>query len=570
MWWLGVAFAAPVFVQNWNLEADSGPFASYGDTAQWEWGVPLVQPTAHSGSRVWTTRLDGDYLNDSTDYLEFSLPDLSIYTRPTIRLWAWYAILPGDVGWIELEEEGVWSRIEPVYGYPDAAGYVGFSDGWTPIIIDLRGHPLATALRLVFSADASGGDVGWAVDDWELWDGDIAAPHLLSLESPVDTEDLEGPYPVRALLEDDVSVQSARLDCLAGASPLAVEFEQGTDGWWQTELPGQLPATTLQCDLYASDGANEARVDQFSFRVYLPAPGPISGPEGRLIAETALLTWAPPESVHPVLGYNVYRGEQKWMEVAQPQADVPLQGQEDSFRVRAVYAEGEGDPTEPFTVDAVVPRIRSLSPTAGWPGERLHLRLSGEYLFLVDGQVEVTFERGMTVDSVAVQDVDSAVIEVELAESLAPGPDRLVLQSPVGTFSSDLFVVQDEGDRPRIATISPAKVTQGERVTLGLQLVGTPVAEPTVNLGEGIVVEAVRWEEEWVELTVVVSPSAPLGSRVVELDDGQRVYTGVELEVRDQKLLPQGNCSSIEASPWMVLLGGLALLRRGRREGLAS
>ena len=570
MLWLSLAMAAPVFVQNWNVEADSGPFSSYGDTAQWEWGVPLVQPTAHSGSRVWTTRLAGDYLNDSTDYLEFSLPDLSTFSRPTLRFWAWYAILPGDVGWIELKEEGLWRRDEPVYGYPDSAGYVGFSDGWTPIVVDLSASPSATALRLAFAADAAGGDVGWAVDDWELWDGDIAAPRLLSLESPVDTEDLDGPYPVRARLEDDVAVSSARLDCLAGESPLDLSLSLGSDGWWEAELPGQLPNTTLRCDLYASDGANEARMESFSFRVYLPAPGPISGPEGRLISDTAALTWTAPESVHPVLGYSVYNGEQKLMEVATPQAEVPLDGEEDNFVVRAIYAEGEGDPTEVYTVDAVVPKILALSPATGWPGERLHLRLSGEYLFLVDGKVDASFERGITITSVAVQDVDSALLEVELAEDVAPGPDGLILQSSVGTFRSELFTVQDEGDRPRIATISPARVTQGERVTLRLELVGTPVTEPTVNLGEGIVVESLALDGESLELAVVVSPSAPLGSRSVELDDGERVYTGATLEVRDQAVLPQGNCSSVQASPGLALLGLLALRRRRSGEGSTS
>ena len=568
MLWLSFAMAAPVFVQNWNVEADSGPFTSYGDTAQWEWGLPLVQPTAHSGSRVWTTRLAGDYLNDSTDYLEFSLPDLSAFSRPTLRFWSWYAILPGDVGWFELEEEGVWRRKEPVYGYPEVAGYVGFSDGWTPVVVDLSTRP--TALRLVFASDAAGGDVGWAVDDWELWDGDISAPRMLGLESPVDTEDLNGPYPVRARLEDDVALSSARLDCLAGESPLDLSLQPGDDGWWEAQLPGQLPNTTLRCELYASDGANEARLVTFSFRVYLPAPGPISGPEGRLIAETASLTWTAPESVHPVLGYTVYRGEQKLLDVVDPRADVPLEGEGDSFVVRAVYAEGEGDPTDVYTVDAVVPTIRSLSPAVGWPGERLHLRLSGDYLFLVEGEVEASFERGIRVTSVAVQDVDNALIEVELDPDVVPGPDRLILQSPVGSFTSDLFTVQDEGDRPRIATITPERVRQGERVTMRLELVGTPAAVPTVNLGEGIVVEGLSVEGELLELTVVVSPTAPLGSRGVELDDGERVYTGVELEVRDQAVLPSGNCASVQASPGLALLGLLAFRRRRSGERGAS
>lgn len=568
MLWLGLAMAAPVFVQNWTVEADSGPITSYGDTAQWEWGVPLVQPTAHSGNRVWTTRLVGDYLNDSTDYLEFRLPDLSSYSRPTLRFWSWYSILPGDVGWIELEEEGVWRRKEPVYGYPDVQGYVGFSDGWMPVVADLSARP--TALRLVFAADAAGGDVGWAVDDWELWDGDISAPRLLSLERPVDTEDLAGPYPVRARLEDDVAVSSARLDCLAGESPLDVSLQPAGDGWWEAQLPGQLPNTTLRCDLYAGDGANVALVADFSFRVYLPAPGPISGPEGRLISDSASLTWTPPESVHPVLGYSVYRGEQKLLQVGEPRADVPLEGEEDSFVVRAIYAEGEGDPTDVYTVDAVVPTIRSLSPAMGWPGERLHLRLSGAYLFLVEGKVEASFERGIIVTSVAVQDVDSAVIEVELDPDVDPGPDRLILNSPVGSFTSDLFTVQDEGNRPHITTITPERVRQGERATLRLELVGTPATAPTVNLGEGIVVETLSQEGEQLELVVVVSPTAPLGAHNVELDDGERVYTGAVLEVRDQAVLPNGNCASVQASPGLALLGLLALRRRRSMEGGAS
>ena len=113
-------------------------------------------------------------------------------------------------------------------------------------------------------------------------------------------------------------------------------------------------------------------------------------------------------------------------------------------------------------------------------------------------------------------------------------------------------------------------MTQGERVTLRLELVGTPVTEPTVNLGEGIVVESLALDGESLELAVVVSPSAPLGSRSVELDDGERVYTGATLEVRDQAVLPQGNCSSVQASPGLALLGLLALRRRRSGEGSTS
>jgi hypothetical protein len=252
------------------------------------------------------------------------------------------------------------------------------------------------------------------------------------------------------------------------------------------------------------------------------------------------------------------------MEIVEPQVEVALTGSDDAFSVRAVYAEGEGDPTEVYSVDAVVPKILALAPATGWPGELLHLRLEGEYLFLVEGQVEASFGEGITVASIAVQDVDSALMEVELSEDREPGPALLVLQSPVGSFRSELFSVQDEGDRPRITTLSPEKVTQGERVSLTMTLVGIPIAKPTVNLGEGIVVEEVSWEGETLRVEVVVSPSAPLGLRGVEVDDGQRVYTGVELEVRDKKVIPNGNCASVQAHPVLGLLVLVALSGRRR------
>jgi len=570
-----VAGALATTLVSWDLDSSDGGFVASGEAGQWAWGEVTNGPeSGYTGTAAWATGLTADYLNDTTDYLEIPLPDLSAASRPALSFAHWYEIAAGDVAWVEVDAGNGWVRYAPTYGYPSEGGWTGSSGGWGRVGVDLRGLGPTPRLRLGFLADAAGVGAGWFVDDVSVSDGDVTPPRLDGLTRWVDTQDVDGPYVVQVWVEDDVAVVEVDLRWSVDGGPEVVSRMSLSEGTWSAEIPGQAPDTVVAYRVSANDGLNEAMepaLGTIDFRVYLPAPTGLRGPGSRVVGSTVTLEWTAPDAEREVQGYRVYRGELVVADVETTWAEVAVTGGgDDVYTVRAVYDVGEGDASEPVEIDAAVPSLGAPTPAEGFPGERLRLALRGEYLLMVQGQVGVELGEGIEVVAVDVRDVDRAWVDIEIAAAAGVGPRALRVQSGSGEVElAEAFAVRDPADRPRLASVTPDRVRQGEVVELEVELVGGLAADPVVDLGEGVVIEAVeRIDADTVRVRVAVAPGAPVGPHPLTLDDGVRRYEGVEVEVRDVALTVGGTCRTASAAAGAPagLLAALLLLAR-RRSG---
>lgn len=573
-----LAFAATP-IAAWSLDTDDGGFVSGGELAQWRWGVVQTGPYAgYDSADAWGTNLVGTYLNDSTDTLTFPSIDLSGAERPALRYFQWYALGLGDAGWIEADSGSGWTVLDPVYGYPDGgASWTGSSSGWEEVVVPLDGLGATPALRWVFAADPSGVGTGWFIDGVALWDGDVAPPLLTELSTLADTTNVRGPYAVEVDAKDDSAVTDVTLHwTLSDGSIGRAAMAEVDDAHWLGAIPGQPPDTTVSWWVEATDGANSvtAPTGGTSFRVYLPPPQSLTGPEGRVVASTAQLRWQPPTLTDDLTGYRVYRDGEPVLDAGTEDpdgdgwiaVDAPVTGGSDSFTVRAVYEiDGttyEGDPSDAVTVDAVVPALLSLSPTSGYAGDTLRLTFTGEYLFFTEDGLDVDLGDGVSVLDVDVQDVDVARVLVEIDPNADVGGRSLLLSTEACAYTADdLFEVLAETDRPKLLKITPDSVRQGDSGTLAIQWSGELGDEPTVDLGGGIIVTGVTRGSDGLEVDYTVDYTAAIGDHVVTVDDGVRLLGGVTLEVQDA-LAPIATCGLGLGPGWLGVLVAAAAVRR--------
>jgi hypothetical protein len=571
-----VALAAATPVTAWDLESDDGGFVEDGELRQWAWGAVTNGPGAgFDGARAWGTGLTRDYLNDSTDTLEIPLPDLGDVTRPVLRFRHWYETGAGDLAWIEVAADEVngFRTVSPVYGYPTPDGFTGASGAWEDVLVDLRGYGDTPRLRLVFYADRSGVGAGWFVDDVELHDGDIAPPRLSDLTALDDTDDLAGPYVVEVRAEDDVGVHGATLWYTVDGVETPVDMTEAGGGRWRGEIPGQPVDTEVGYRVSSTDGTNTSGLpgsnSLLGFRVRLPAPTDLAGPDGRVVGTTVPLSWTAPVSRHDVLGYEVLRGDEVVATSIGAAVDVPVSGDGDAFAVRALYDVGTGDLSDEIAVSADVPVLDGLSPADAWRGETLRVTLTGDYLLLVEGDLVASLGAGVTVVDAEVRDVDSAWLTLVVDADAAPGARDLTIATSLYEVTlADAFVIADDDDRPRLTDLEPASIRQGATETFEIAFGGELAGTPTVELGDGFVVQSVEVDGDVVRAVVACATNAPVGEHAVRLDDGVRVFEGVSLTVKDTSPAQPGTCGT-PAPAWLAGLGIIASLSRRRTASAA-
>jgi hypothetical protein len=567
---LGAMGATPVL--NWDLEQDDGGFMAGGDLGQWEWGAVSGGPGGgFLGQNAWAVGLDGTYLNDSVEYLELPVLPLSGLAQPVLNFAHWYQLGFGDLGYLEVNDGFGWALLDPIYGYPAGAGYAGVSGGWLAASYSLSGLADGARVRFVFVADESGVGSGWYIDEVGVWDGDVTPPLIVSLEQLPDTELYASPMPVMVAIEDDEAVASATLWWTVngesgGSAPLAAIG----GNMYAAEISAQPPDSTVAYWAEATDGTNGSRfpvAGALSYRVYLPAPGELRGPSGRVVASEATLTWSAPTTVHEVLDYQVERAGVIVAETTQLEATVELAGSFDVFSVRARYAAGLGDPTASLEIDAVVPQVTAIEPTEAWPGDTIRATVHGDYLLLVQGQVALSLGSDVEVSGVEVIDVDHFVANLSIQPEAGAGSRVVTVTSPSGVATlEDAFSVLPPGGKPGLRSAEPDAVEQGQVGELVIFTSGSIGSPASVSLGADIVVESVVVEPTQIVVTYAVAPNAGLGKRQISVDDGTRVLDGVSLEVEDYRPPSIGTCSAIPGRfvSFFPLFAGFGLLRRRR------
>ncbi len=574
---IGLASANPVELERWDLSASDGGFVAGGDVgATWEWGVVQNGPeSGFLGPSAWGTRLDGPYLNDAEETLTLPDLDLSGTLRPVLGLTHWYAIDSGgsgDFGRIEAWDGSAWQIVEPIYGYDSAGGFSGLSGGWVTSWIDLGGLGDPARLRLVLDTDLALVDSGWFLGEGVLADGDPVPPRITLLELPQDSQVLSGGYTVLASLQDDQAGVSALISWQDDRGNVGIEPMLADGELWRGTLPVAEPDTTVEWQVEGSDGLNTATTPPASFRIYLAAPTGLAGPLRPVAASQALLTWTPPDSPHPVLDYTVWADGRQVGGGPDSSAWVQLVEGPAAYTVRARFdtpiGTRSGDASTPLWIQAALPVLDAVEPDQGWAGDALRLRVSGENLLLVQGEVDLDLGEGLTVESLEVRDVNTLLAQVRILPGASPGPRDLLLQTGAEQLHlPDAFTVRDGADRPRLRQISPESLARDSRSRLTLSFTGDMVAEDAVvDLGRGIVVESVRREGQALLLQVAVADDAPLGEHAVEVDDGARIFAGVSLEVRRAPATVQRGCGLLGEAPggW-ALVSALVAALAGRR-----
>ncbi len=568
---------AAELVWEQDLESDDGGFVSYGETGQWEWGVVASGPGASfDGKRCWATRLAGWYLNDASDHVELPALPVDGLKQPVLGFQHWYSLQDGDQGTVELSSGGSWIRLEPVYGYPFEEGYGASSDGWETAWFDLAGLAPADTVRLTLAADKAGAESGWYVDAFELWDGDAVPPLVLPGDCFEDTEQLDTPYSLEVEVFDNVGLDEVQVlySVDGGEQQQSSMILTGADTW-QGTIPAQESGTTVQYQFRAFDGSNEsiAPSEPCSFEVRLPAPTELTAPSGVVWGSTVELDWLAPDSSHEVVGYRVYRDDRLLLEIEEPPADAAVVTGMQSFGVSALYLQGEGNRSESVEVQAAVPDVFGLEPDQAYQGDLIRLTLQGEYLLLEQGEVTLDLGQGIRVDDCDVRDVDVAYVTVQVGSHADPGVRDIVLTTGEQQILLDgAFEVLDGSERPTLLGIEPDALRQGEQATLLVTASQPFDGEPSVWLGDSILVEASEWiQEDQVQIDVVVPYDTPLGLHGLEVDDGTRIYTGLQLQVRDylEQLGPDGCCSSNPRGTrgWLALLLAPLVVLRRRRQG---
>ena len=395
-----------------DLTVSDGGLLESGQTRQWEWGAPTSGPVGLGSA--WGTNLSAPYLHDTVDTLEVALPDLSQAARPMLRVRHWYDIAPGDVAIVEIHDGTGWVELEPVFGYPDPAGFVGTSAGYVEHAWSLSGHETATQLRFRLQADLAVALDGWFIQTVEVIDGDVVPPLISPVAQPVDTQDLSGPYDVVVNVLDDVGVTDVLLHWEAAGIAQSVPMQPVKDGAWRGQIPGQAPDTLVTWSVSADDGTQVTwypdAIDA-AFRVFLAAPRDLRvEPVGlRPVAQSIQLAWDPPDSPHPVTGYRVF--DEARLEVLaanQSPAVITLIPQEPQvFSVQAEYDAGAGDVSEPMELDFDVPQLVSVDPPGAHAGDTVHVTLVGDSLYL-DETSTLNLGPGIEVLSLDVEDAHTA------------------------------------------------------------------------------------------------------------------------------------------------------------------
>jgi hypothetical protein len=265
----------------WDFEADDGGFAAAGP--DWEWGEPTSGPGGgHSGTKVWATKLGGNYSASSNSTLD--LPALNVPSGSTfaqLSLWHWYNMETNyDGGNIKISTDGgaTWTILTPDVGYDGTASsfnagipgepcFTGTHTSWNPVVFDLTPYKgVSVVIRLHFGSDSSVQRVGWYVDDVTV-EGieDTVGPEFASVDVPTSTFDETGPYPVTATVLDALSgVASAMLHYSTddGVSYTAVAMTPtGNPDEYGGDIPGQSAGTRIKHYLSAVDNAANASVD---------------------------------------------------------------------------------------------------------------------------------------------------------------------------------------------------------------------------------------------------------------------------------------------------------------------
>jgi parallel beta-helix repeat protein len=169
-----------------NFDSSNVIWPTEGTNLQWEHGIPSM-PTinsAYSAPNVYATRLNGNYVSSSNEFLYTPFFNLSGVSSATLKFRNWYKTSDvNDGGQVQISTDGgtTWGSIGYI-GDPlgtnwynsqvnGTHNFSGNSQGWMLSSYDISSYTgLSTPVqfRFRFFSNSSGHSDGWAIDDFEL------------------------------------------------------------------------------------------------------------------------------------------------------------------------------------------------------------------------------------------------------------------------------------------------------------------------------------------------------------------------------------------------------------------
>jgi len=148
-----------------NMEGGQGSWTHSGAGDPWELGAPTSGPgSAFSGTNLWATNLDGDYLDNTNAALVTPPINLSGMSTAALQFSHWYSLERNfDFGRVEISSDGNnWAQLAQY----TAPGSGGQPVGWESPLIDLTSYVGQTVqIRFRLTSDTSVVFDGWYIDD---------------------------------------------------------------------------------------------------------------------------------------------------------------------------------------------------------------------------------------------------------------------------------------------------------------------------------------------------------------------------------------------------------------------
>ncbi|MCB5267838.1 MAG: C25 family cysteine peptidase [Candidatus Cloacimonetes bacterium] len=156
-----------------DFETTNGGFVPSPSMNGWQWGVSS-NVSAHSGTKVWGTRLNEAYPNN----VVYTLTTQPVYVGSSFMLEFWHyydAESTYDGGNVSASVDGgqTWNLLNPENGYPQSSvsaltgpGYSGQSAGWIYARFPLANYAnQSVSFRFKFASDNYENGQGWFIDD---------------------------------------------------------------------------------------------------------------------------------------------------------------------------------------------------------------------------------------------------------------------------------------------------------------------------------------------------------------------------------------------------------------------
>jgi subtilisin family serine protease len=263
----------------WDFEVDDGGFLQTGNV--WEWGEPTSGPgAAHSGTKLWATKLATTYPNSSNAKLD--IPPITLAaSKPyaILTFWHWYELETNyDGGNVKVSADGgeTWEIVTPMGGYdgtarttnagiPGELCFTGYNNMfWQQELFDLSAYAgESIMIRFHMGSDPSVYKAGWYVDDVMLRSTDVddIPPVISGTTVPGSTFDTAGPYTVTTRVMDPLSgVAGVSIFYTVdnGATFMEIPMTQGAGDLYTGGIPGQPAGTRIKFYVKATDTSAEA------------------------------------------------------------------------------------------------------------------------------------------------------------------------------------------------------------------------------------------------------------------------------------------------------------------------